>query len=435
MIHPLYMVYTFAGAMVYALTYPFVRLYMRLARQGNDCLNQRLGRYPVAVEHIPGTPRIWIHAASVGEVRVAAAVIAAFKKAFPECAVILSTMTAHGHAFAVETVGSDAACIFVPLDFIFPVKRAFDTLAPDVFVVLETEIWPHLFVQAKKRGMVTAILNGRISERNQSGYKRFRSFFRAILSHVDVMSMISAADADRIIALGGRPDRVFVNGNAKYDGLSEIVKDEVPARLRRRLQLRADVPVFIAGSTRQNEEATIARSYRKICEQFPETVLIVAPRHIERIPAVTALLRQEGLEWRLLTEIDADVKRGEKARPVIVVDTIGELMNLYSIASFVFCGGSLVPLGGQNILEPAAWGIPVFYGPFMDDFKEAKEMLESRGGGMEIKDASDLAARGIELLANPEKALMMGNAAKTVIQMSSTAAERHVRLLCDYSDL
>lgn len=431
MIHPLYILYTLIGGMFFVLVYPFAFVYAWLAKDGFEGLHQRLGRYPAGVRNMKGSPRIWIHAASVGEVRVAASMIPAFKSIVPECAVILSTMTQHGRAFAKETVGDAAACVYVPLDFIFSVRRALEALCPDAFVSLETEIWPHLFIQAKKRGVVTAILNGRISGRNYKGYRRLKPLFRAVLGHVDVYSMISASDAGRMMALGARPDRVAVNGNAKFDGLGDIVDKQIPFRVRQRLHLAEDQPVFVAGSTRRNEALLIAEAYGKICQAFPKTVLVLAPRHIERVPAVVGTLHEKGFECRLLTDLDADMSGKGTSREIIVINTMGELLNIYSVATLVFCGGSLVPLGGQNVLEPAAWGVPVLYGPYMDDFNEAKEMLESTGGGIEVKDAADLAGRAMELLANPEKARRVGNAARAAVQSNTRAAEKHARLVCD----
>ncbi|MDY6824243.1 MAG: 3-deoxy-D-manno-octulosonic acid transferase [Thermodesulfobacteriota bacterium] len=430
MMHPLYSLYTLAGTVVLLLIYPLVRLFPGLIERYGGGLDQRLGRYPKSVRQQSGTPRIWIHAASVGEVRVAAAMIAAFRQIMPGCAVILSTMTPRGRAFAEETVGDEAACIYVPLDIIFSVNKAFDQLQPDAFVVLETEIWPHLFLQAKKRGVVTAILNGRLSLRNHKGYRRLKPLFRLVLSQVDILSMINSSDAQRILALGAPPERVFVNGNAKYDALNGIADERIRVRVRQRFHLAAGQPVFVAGSTRQNEEAEIAAAFQKICKAFPETLLIVAPRHPERTASVVELLKTHGLFSRLLTEMDAG-NDNDHAPQVVVIDTMGELLEIYSIASVVFCGGSLVPLGGQNLLEPAAWGVPVLFGPFMDDFPEAREMLEATGGGLEVKNSDDLVHQVIDLLANPEKARIIGNAARAAVQANARAAEKHVRLVCD----
>jgi len=389
---------------------------------------QRLGLYPESlVQRTGNSPRIWFHAASVGEVSAAAAIIHALVPLVPGCSIILSTTTEHGLVYAKEKLNKQATCIYVPLDFILSVKKALAVLKPDILVCLETEIWPNLIIQARKLGIKTAIVNGRISVRSIRKYLMVRSLIKNTLKHVDVFSMIREEDAERIKRIGAPKDRVQVNGNAKFDFFAHKDDFRVKRAVRKLYGLTGDEPVFVAGSVRSPEEGILLDAYLEIREFFPETILIVAPRHLERSETIRGMAKNKGLSCQLRTDLDA--KGCLRTAPVVVLNTMGELQAAYSVASIAFCGGSLAPLGGQNVLEAAAWGRPVLYGPSMDDFLDAKELLSENGGGIEVKDGPELAKKAIFYLQNPELADAAGKAAKKAVMESSGAAGRHASLL------
>jgi 3-deoxy-D-manno-octulosonic-acid transferase len=393
----------------------------------HDSLLQRMGIYPPELKPFrAGVPRIWIHAVSVGEVGVAATLLDRLTVLVPEAAMVISTATHQGWVQAREKLGKWATCIFAPVDAPVAVARALKNIRPDVLVCLETEIWPNLLMTAKQMGVATALVNGRISKRSIRGYGRVRCLLTAVLQHVDAFSMIGPGDARRIRWLGAPADRIEVKGNAKFDALLSPMKPGVPETERRRFNLSGTEPVLVAGSTRHGEEDILLKVFEAVSRRFPDAVMILAPRHIQRAAGIEARVRQMGFACQRCTDLDRGVRR---QAPVIVLDTIGHLSDVYSIATVVFCGGSLVPLGGQNLLEPALWGKPVFFGPCMDDFHEARDLIEEAGGGETVTDGNMLAQRVMALLAYPQQAHNMGDRAKAAVISQAGAADRHASVI------
>ncbi|MFC1489317.1 3-deoxy-D-manno-octulosonic acid transferase [Thermodesulfobacteriota bacterium] len=408
--------------------FPPFCLYSLITGKHRGSLSQRLGVYPEwLLRGISGSPRIWIHAASVGEVGAAAAIVESLIAGIPDSSLILSTTTPHGQTVAQEKLASKATCIYAPLDFISATRKALSTINPDILVCLETEIWPHWFLEAHKMGIKTALINGRISVRSIKGYLKIRPLMRETLKHIDAFSMISEADALRIKMIGAPRDRIEVNGNAKYDLLLSQVDVSLKSTMERRYDINGDRPVFVAGSTRNSEEKIILDVYQKILQFVPETVLIIAPRHVNRAQSIADLVNDRGFSYQLRTELDK--KDAFRTAPVVIVDTIGELKATYSIASIVFCGGSLVPLGGQNVLEAAVWSKPVLYGPSMEDFLDAIELLDKTGGGIPVKDGHDLAEKAIYYLTHPEEAEKIGKSAQKAVLSNQGAAEKHAAVI------
>ncbi len=250
---------------------------------------------------------------------------------------------------------------------------------------------------------------------------------RETLKHVDAFSMIREEDAQRIKMIGAPPGRVEINGNAKYDILLNRTHAHIVKKMKSLYNLYGDRPVFLAGSIRSQEEKIILEVYRKIVEFFPETLLIIAPRHLERAKHINDIFKEKGFSCQLRTDLDK--KNCSRTASVIILDTIGDLQDTYSIASVVFCGGSLVPLGGQNILEAAVWGKPVFYGPSMEDFLDAKELLDKTGGGIQVKDGRELAEKAIFYLGNPEQADIVGGLARKAVLSNKGSAGKHAAVI------
>ncbi|MFC1516032.1 3-deoxy-D-manno-octulosonic acid transferase [Thermodesulfobacteriota bacterium] len=423
-----YRVYRFLSTSLFLTLFPPFYLFSRFTGWHYDSLSQRLGFYPDSVARgIEGMPRIWIHAASVGEVRVAEAIIEPLAALIPNGTVILSTTTDHGQALARDTLGKKATCIYAPLDYIGAARKALTAVRPDVLVCLETEIWPNWLMEAHRTGVRTAVVNGRISVRSIKGYLRARPLMKETLKYIDAFSMISEADSQRIRMMGASHDRVTVNGNAKYDLLLRQVDTSLKAKMNMLYNINGDIPIFVAGSTRNSEEKIILDVYQQILRSVPETLLIIAPRHVKRTDTIAGLVQERGLTYQFRTELNG--KDALRIAPVVIVDTIGELMATYGIATIVFCGGSLVPLGGQNILEAAVWGKPVIYGPSMDDFLDAKYLLDQTGGGIQVKDGQELAEKVVYYLTNPDQAKRIGESARRAVVSHQGAAEKHATVI------
>ena len=272
--------------------FPPFWLYTQLSDRYRKGLKERLGCVPEAsVRLLSGSPRIWMHAVSLGEVRVAASVIKALRGIMPRCSVILSTTTPHGRDFAEEALGDDVPVVFGPIDFVGSVRKALLSVRPHVLVLLETEIWPAWLKEAHRMGIKTALVNGRISARSIGPYLKFRPFFREVLKDVDAFSMIMEQDAARIRAMGADPEKIEVNGNAKYDLLGSLADPAMEREMERELNLQASSRVFVAGSTRQGEEALVLKAYEDVLKAFPDTILMIAPRHIVRTPEIAPSLR------------------------------------------------------------------------------------------------------------------------------------------------
>jgi 3-deoxy-D-manno-octulosonic-acid transferase len=310
------------------------------------------------------------------------------------------------------------------------VTSALRQIKPDLLVCLETELWPNWLMVARHMGIKTAIVNGRISERAIKRYRMIRPLMKAVLGGMDAFSMIQEADARRIREIGAAPEKIRVNGNAKYDLLLRQANCRTPDQIRYWRQsfgIKKNEPVFLAGSTRHSEEEIILNAYQKVIRNAPNTLLILAPRHLERTRQIEKIIRARGLDCQLRTDLRNN--GASRMAPVIILDTMGELQALYGIATVVFCGGSLAPLGGQNILEPAVWAKPVLYGPYMEDFLDARSLLESTGGGVEVKDGNALAEKVLFFITQPDQARKTGDLARKAVEMNQGAAFKHAEVI------
>jgi 3-deoxy-D-manno-octulosonic-acid transferase len=403
-------------------------IYTRLSRRHREDLRERLGHVsPKLAQTLSGSPRFWIHAVSLGEVKVAAPIIKALKQILPECSVMVSTTTKHGRELARETFGEEIPVVYAPIDFIGSVRKALSRVHPDVLVFLETEIWPAWLTEARRMGIKIALVNGRISVRSIRGYLKFRPFFREVLGNVDAFSMILEEDGARIRAMGADPKKIEINGNAKYDLLVSLAEPAMETEMRQILNLEASHRVFVAGSTREGEEAMVLDAYEKIVREFPDTVLIIAPRHIERTPGIRSLFERRGFKYQLRSELGTD--KAKRTEPVVIFNTFGELFKLYSVGTVIFCGASLVPLGGQNSLEAAVWGKVVFYGPSMENFLDAKALLEGVGAGIPISSPEMLAEKAIWFLKHPDVLKTRGVRAREAVIRNQNAAGKHAKVI------
>jgi 3-deoxy-D-manno-octulosonic-acid transferase len=394
---------------------------------------QRLGFHSQETLHsLSRRPLIWIHAVSVGEVGVASTLIQALEQVRPGLSIVVSTTTPHGQELAKEKLAPRATCIYFPLDFIAAVRRALRHIKPDIIVCLETELWPNFLGEANRLGIPTLLLNGRISPRSFRGYRKISSLMKPLLNHFAALAMSSKDDAKRVIDLGAPANKVLATGNMKGAGLVEQTDSNKIADLRERLKLQSGKPVLVAGSIRERELFWLPEIFSRLLGQRPDLVGIFAPRHLNRIGRLASWFEQQDLKFQHLSFL----MNGSEARKanVILVDGVGMLFDLYGLGDLIFCGGSLVPLGGQNILEPVAWGKPVFYGPHMDNFLEASQALERAGCGIRVRDRDELLAKLRHFLANPEELNGMGSKGQAVLRDRNQIAIRQAELVREVLD-
>ena len=290
--------------------------------------------------------------------------------------------------------------------------------------MVETELWPNFLKACKLNSVKTMKVNGRLSPRSYHKYRRTRCFWKKVLADLRVAGMIAEVDAVRIKNIGMAKDRTQVLGNAKYDALAAMASPALQEEIACRINVRAGERFFVAGSTHPGEDQIVIRAYQQLLKHHPDFKLIIVPRHVERTAAIRELLRSVGLpDVITMSEINNGKMRKEEF--ILIVDTIGELFKIYSLATIVYCGGSLVPKGGQNILEAAAWGKVIFYGPSMEDFSEEKALLEEVGCGVTIKNEQELLQGILQALEHPEDLEARGARGKAVVAANMGAAARY----------
>ncbi len=425
-----YLIYRMLTTASAAVVIPLIWLHHRYRGTDFRRFYHRLGNYPDKLTRgLVGSPKIWLHAVSVGEVGVAAAIGNVLLQQWPECRLMISTTREQAYVRALDLLGDRAACFFAPLDLVGATRRALHSIQPDVLALLETEIWPNLIVGANRFGARTAIVNGRLSVRSISRYLKIRSLMQYTLSHIDAFSMISQDDALRMKSLGAPAERLAINGNAKFDNPGSAKDSDARQWAAKLLELNSAMPVIVAGSTRHPEEQSVLDAYIKIRQRLPDCLLVIAPRHIERVDQVSQWIAERGLAFQRRTELENQGSR--RTAPIVILDTIGELSMVYHAADVVFCGGSLVPKGGQNLLEPAACGKPVMYGPSMEDFADARDLIQRAGGGVTIYDAATLSVKALDWLSNPQLAQAAGKAARKAILPHRGAARKHAEVISE----
>ncbi len=407
---------------------PYYGARMALTGKYRRSIGPKLGRGLPGAAALAGSPRIWVHAVSVGEVTAAAPVVTALRERFPGASIVLSTSTETGQEMAQTLVPGASAHIYYPLDIPAVCRRVLGLVNPDIFVPLETELWPNFIRICRRRGTRIVMVNGRISPRSFGRYRATRFFWKRVLAAVAEAGVISAVDAERLAAIGLPADRIHCLGNAKYDGLAARVSPAIAGEIAETLGIAPGEEVLVAGSTHAGEEEVVLEVYRRLLETRPAFKLILIPRHCERGAEVAELIRRAGVgDCISLSEIRAGgCRRGER---VVIVDVIGELFKVYSLATVVFCGGSLVPKGGQNILEAAAWGKVVCYGPHTEDFRDERALLEEVGAGIAVRDGGELFGKIGELLANPALLRQRGEAGRQAVAANKGAAARYADLV------
>ncbi len=381
----------------------------------------------VALELPPepqGEPVFWIHAVSVGEVMAVSPLVKALREKYPQASIYLSTVTETGKETVLERVGRYIDHhLFLPLDWAPLVGRVVRRICPQLFALVETEIWPNLLRSLALKGTQVVLVNGRISPSSFEGYGKAQPLLRHVWRYFQSMAMQSPRDAARILALGAPNEKVVVAGNLKYDQAILQLEEVDPREVLERFRLSRDEEVIVAGSTHPGEEELILDAFVSLRGEFPHLTLLLAPRHPRRRDEVESVLRDRGMAWVLRTQIEE-----RKGEPVILLDTLGELAAAYSVARIALVGGSWIDRGGHNPLEPAFFAKSILMGPSYFNFVDMVEDLR-RGGGIRVVAREDLEKEMRAFLADEGKASSMGERARGVLLRNKGALDRHMELI------
>lgn len=407
---PVRLLYVSIGYVAFLLALPFLLLH-RKTRRGQA---QRFGFHPKDLLGGAGRPRVWLHGSSAGDLLALRPIAEEWRRRVPDATIVVSTLTDSGYEIGKRLLGLVDHVTYQPWDLPGATRRTLRAIDPDILVLEYTEIWPTLIREAKRHGTKVVLTNGRFAEDKLPHY---RALFRLVgnpLAQMDLLLMREDEEAERVLRLGAPPSRVRVTGNSKFDALAQVAED-TPEGLAEAL---GPGPIFFAGSTHEGEEALLLEVFQRLRRAHPALRMVIAPRYVDRTPRIVALVEGAGLRAGLRTAGGADAD-------VVILDTLGELSAAYRYATLVFVGGSFTNRGGQNILEPAGQGRPVFFGPNMDNFRDSVQVLVGRGG-IQVNDPDHLARAALDLLDRPERVQELGALAKSAVLAVGGASKRNV---------
>jgi len=384
-----------------------------------DRLGQRLGfGYPVLSKG-----SIWIHAVSVGEVQATVPLVRVLQSRFPNRELLITTVTPTGAARVSSLYGDLVRHCYIPFELPFAVRNFFDAISPELALIMETEIWPNLYDALGQRKIPLILVSARISPQSVKRYRRFLPLFRETLSHGIVIAAQSEIDADRFRSLGAAPERTWVTGNIKFDF-------ETPADLNShgdafRREYFAGRPVWVAASTHDKEEEQVLEAHRQVLEEISDALLLLVPRHPERFGTVRSLLRKK--EFKFVSRTDELACAADAS--VFLGDTMGELPMFYAASDIAFVGGTLVPIGGHNLLEPAALGLPVITGPHLFNTQDIANMFSEVGAFVQVRDAAELALALKKLFRDSDEAEKMASKGRQILVENRGALQRLLNLM------
>lgn len=418
------------------LSAPLIVIILLLKKRCRRGLGQRVG-LTLPEGFPPDKDVLWIHAVSMGEVIAATPLVTAIHHAHPHLGIIISTITETGREAVEQRLAGIARHCYLPLDWSWVVRRVIGRLRPKVFLVIETELWPNLLKELHVQGVSNVLVNGRLSTKSFERYRWVKSFMSSVLSSFQLCLVQSDRDAQRLTALGAQAAKVHRTGNMKFDielvGLNGQINSIGP----KILGVQDDEMLIVAGSTHPKEEEVLLSCYQEVLKAHPRSVLLLAPRHIERSEQLEDTIRSFGFPAirRSLLEGN-DARLGSVTKPrVIVLDTRGELAQVYALARVTFVGGTFVSVGGHNLLEPASWGKPVLFGPYTDHCQEIANFLLESGGGSQVRDSQEMSAFVVNILNDQFLAERMGQAARQVVFDNQGVVKRNIELLRPYLEL
>jgi len=426
-----YHLYNILLTLLLILASPYLLLRSLFQKKFRRALVQRLGFFQSPSFQRP----IWVHAASVGEVFCSIPLLKKIKKEYPLSEIVLTTMTSTGNEAAKARIPEAGRVLFLPIDHPLIIRRAIQKIQPGVLLIAETELWPNLLRSCGKRGIPVALFNGRISRRSFRRYLLLKFFFKECLKNISLFLMQTEEDRKRILEIGAESEKTRTVGNLKFDQTFPSFTPETLKRIAGTLGLHGAEKILIAGSTHSGEEEILISLYKALKETNSPLVLILAPRHLERLEEVEGILRRESVAWSRKTTLIREAGRKDQEHPeVILLDTMGELMGLYSLGTLVFVGGSLVPVGGHNPLEPLFFEKCVLFGPHMFNFLEiATRLIEDRGA-IQISGKEDLFTQVKRLLFDEAARKEVGRKGHQFLQKHQGATERmfeEIRRLLD----
>lgn len=426
-----YLVYNILSVFLF---FPIIlyHLYRSVSRGRPPALRERFGLLPPReLAAIAGLPVIWLHAVSVGEAIAARPLLKALRTRYPSHAILVSNTTETGRGISATFPEIDL-CIYFPFDFLPAVRSVLDRVRPDLIIIMETEIWPNFTREASRRNIPVMLANGRISDRSFSRYLKFAWFFRHSLQLFTRLCMQTETDRERIIAIGAPPERTDITGNLKYDIPFHQVGVEEKNRLREQYAIPRNLTVMTAASTHSGEEECVLAAYRELLTTYDDLFLVLVPRHPERAAEVAALLEQWGMPCRRRTAIPSSGATEFASGMVLLVDTIGEMMALYALSDLAFVGGSMVPTGGHNLLEPASLGVPCVFGPNMTNFREIADLILQYGAGIQVETAAALTDSSRALITSAELRMVLGQNGLKLMRDAGGATDRHLEIISGY---
>lgn len=401
------------------LLQPIARL-VQVFSSGTSHFSERMGTYSAETEKpAPGRFRVWLHGASAGEVNAIQPLVNALKAAYPDLHLTVTTTSLTGRKMALETKMADRVCL-APLDLPIPLVRAFDSIAPDLILIAETELWPLWLGEAKRRSVPVVLVNGRVSDKSYPSYRFARRFFQESLSSLSACLMQTPLDQERIISLGARAERVVVIGQMKYD-LGEPDSEKVRAFAELLGGSSVD-PLFTFGSLREGEDEAVLKALPRLFQAVPQAKVVLAPRHFRNLGLFERSLNGSGVQWAFRS------RKGPESWQVLVLDTMGELGLAYALSRAAFVGGTLVPVGGHNVMEPVLSGVPVCFGPFQANVREVAVALLASGGAAQVASASD-AVDWMVRFADPDLAREAGIKASAAVEPLRGATRRTLERL------
>jgi 3-deoxy-D-manno-octulosonic-acid transferase len=374
---------------------------------------------------------IWVHAVSVGETLAVARLVRALQQKLPERRIFLSHVTPTGREAGEKRLPPIAGRFYLPFDWARCVRRALVCLKPGLLLIAETELWPNLLLQTHRSGARIVLVNARLSDRSFRGYRVFRFFMRRVLENIDGIFVQTPRDRDRFCAIGANPEHVVVAGNVKFDARPPATAG-FPDSLQKALTAAGKHPVAAAASTMPGEEEEVLKAWSAVRHAYPRGMLILVPRHPERFDQVARLLEVREVPFVRRSSLTADAAAiaPELATPsVLLLDSIGELGAVFSAVDVAFMGGSLVPTGGHNLIEPALWGKPVIFGPHMESFRDVASAFLEAGAAIRCANAEQLSASLLRLFADEEQRKAMGEAGRSLMEKNSGATDRVIERL------
>jgi len=402
-------------------TFPLCFLLMPAYFSGNRRFRERLSlNLP---ERLKNKGNLWVHALSVGEVLSAIPLLEQLKVAFPEKDILFSVTTQSGMALAKEKLSGRVACIMtLPVDAWWCMRRVVNHVNPSVFILVETDLWPGLLGILEQKGVGSLLVNGRISPRTLKSYQKAPAVIRRMFAPLAYCLMQTDLDRDRLLQLGMDREKVITTGNIKFDREMVTMDENQKRHWLETLGLNPEMRIWVAGSTHEGEEAVILKVFQDLKRKYPLLRLVIAPRDVHRALDISKMIRSQGMVVALRTTVS------KKNRPhdVLVLDTVGELEHVYALCSVAFVGGSVVPIGGHNLLEPAAFGVPVLFGPHTHNFEFMSESILRSGGAMRVQDGKELQTAMKRLLSDSELQRRMGERAKAFVLENRGALKRVV---------